>query len=356
LTSPTASFAISTRAIRQQFTEIVLHEAKNVQVPDEWTSNKLLLDESKVFDTLYGDLALFCLASALVSITRWQEEICQLNRLFDLVKEFLDPTKPHFDGLCRAMIIISNFTDLLSSVALFDEFLFCNIRWQPAPNKADDAILLSLLLMSEFSISLLAKKFLEERDVKNLVSSRLTFATPVWDVLSDGYSEVYSFNGSIIEVMAQCAFLLPDNFKLLLDNSTGLYDPSDILVSFIGSHGRCSGYGLLEHILQAGADPNVKGYRVTPLQIATVSWDYTGVRMLLEAGADPNCIGDKDGVQWEAKALLGRFNFLHGLSPLYIHRNLGCILKGKMRDHRASEAMGIESLLLQYGARAYIEQ
>jgi hypothetical protein len=245
---------------------------------------------------------------------------------------------------------------LLSSVALFDEFLFCNIRWQPAPNKADDAILLSLLLMSEFSISLLAKKFLEERDVKNLVSSRLTFATPVWDVLSDGYSEVYSFNGSIIEVMAQCAFLLPDNFKLLLDNSTGLYDPSDILVSFIGSHGRCSGYGLLEHILQAGADPNVKGYRVTPLQIATVSWDYTGVRMLLEAGADPNCIGDKDGVQWEAKALLGRFNFLHGLSPLYIHRNLGCILKGKMRDHRASEAMGIESLLLQYGARAYIEQ
>jgi hypothetical protein len=357
LTGPTASFAISTRAIKQQFTEIALREAKNFQLPDEWTSDTFLLHESKVHDRLYGDLALYCLASALVSITIWQEEICQLNRLFDLVKEFLDPTKPHFDDLCTATNIISIFTLLFLDAEWYDEFQFCNISWQPAPNKADDVILLNLFLMSGFSVSSLAKKFLEEGDVKNLVSSRLTFTKSVWNVLSEGDAEVYSFNGSIIEVMAQCAFRNPGNFKLLLNNSTGLYDPSDILVSFIGSHGDCfPSYGLLEHILQAGADPNVKGYRVTPLQMATVSWDYIGVRMLLEAGADPNCIGDKDGVQWEAKALLGRFNFLHGLTPLYIHRNLGCILKDRRQDARASEARGIASLLLQYGARAYREQ
>jgi hypothetical protein len=102
--------------------------------------------------------------------------------------------------------------------------------------------------------------------------------------------------------------------------------------------------------LELGADPNMIGYQVTPLQIAVVSWDFEGVSTLLNAGADPNDTGNSDGIVWEMGTLMSRFNHLHNASPLYICRNFECTRKRAIEK----DLKKIEATLLQYGAEAFL--
>ncbi|ROV97128.1 hypothetical protein VMCG_07526 [Cytospora schulzeri] len=52
---------------------------------------------------------------------------------------------------------------------------------------------------------------------------------------------------------------------------------------------------LLRTLLDRGADPNPKGYKFTPLQLATRQLEPLWVNRLLSAGAEPNAVGDPTG-------------------------------------------------------------
>ena len=85
--------------------------------------------------------------------------------------------------------------------------------------------------------------------------------------------EEYNFEGSIIEAFAQFASVNDGGLELLLKYGTGLFDPSRVLLLFIGAHSHpCGEACLVDLLLEMGADANVTGYQTTPLRIAVVSW------------------------------------------------------------------------------------
>ncbi|KUI58314.1 Vegetative incompatibility protein HET-E-1 [Cytospora mali] len=60
-------------------------------------------------------------------------------------------------------------------------------------------------------------------------------------------------------------------------------------------NGRTTGK-ILKTLLDRGAKPNPKGYKFTPLQLATRHFDSFWVNRLLCSGADPNAVGDPQGI------------------------------------------------------------
>ncbi|KAK3689399.1 hypothetical protein B0T22DRAFT_513785 [Podospora appendiculata] len=86
---------------------------------------------------------------------------------------------------------------------------------------------------------------------------------------------------------------------------------------------------ILSKLLTLKADPNLEGYCLTPLQIATACSDEAKVRLLLGYGADAMKTGKANGITWREKSLIGRHsrggNFLSSFSevkPLDICRQL----------------------------------
>jgi hypothetical protein len=197
---------------------------------------------------------------------------------------------------------------------------------------------------------------LQEKSSKEFLQARLTFNKTTY---SRGECADYDFDGTIIEVFAQMEEVQPRIFQLLLDCGSGLFDPSKVLLFYIGSHRDCDcgKHCPLERLLQLGADPNLKGYLLTSLQIAVVSRDFEGARRLLEAGADPNDTGDSNGITWENNTLMGQFNHLRNASPLHVNRNFECTWKAETQEEKRTEEdkHRIEAMLLDYGAEDFDE-
>jgi hypothetical protein len=93
-----------------------------------------------------------------------------------------------------------------------------------------------------------------------------------------------------------------DNFLPRYMSHHGLADRHQFEM---GCHDSC----VLLRLLQLGANPDPKGFQVTPLQIAVFSRDFAGVRTLLEAGADPNNTGDEQGIKWDAQRACSALHF-----------------------------------------------
>jgi hypothetical protein len=348
--------------LKQNFMEITFLEAHHIEQNDLWKGGTASNNSCDVVDAIEEDFNVYCVVSALILLRERPLEISQQDTLCTLAIDLLDPSKPHFQILNATARHIEASTNLFSEREWFCEGQFWNVMWDPYPNDTDAVHLLNLLLLTHFSSECLvfAKKFLQGKDTKDFLQTRLTLTMDVWHVVSERDTENYIFDGSIIEVFAQLAFEWADVFELLLEYGTGLFDPSRVLLLFIGRHyidleNEYSRYRQVERLLELGADPNMIGYQVTPLQIAVVSWDFKSVSTLLKAGADPNGTGNSDGVFWEKGTLMSRFNHLHNASPLYICRNFKCIFEEDyLTEKREKDLRKIEAILLQYGAEAFV--
>jgi hypothetical protein len=203
----------------------------------------------------------------------------------------------------------------------------------------------------------LAKRFLEEINVQEVMQTPLNLNIGVWEK-SDACTKRYDFEGSVVELFAQLAAyrlsVKPEQFRLLLEEGADFFDPSIVLLSFVGSHEHledCDNYCYLSRLLQSGTTANVLGYRVTPLQIAIATRDFEGVKILLEAGADPNGTGDSSGIEWKEGSLLARFNHLGGVNPVRICRGFDIIHDGEAKKDRKEASTRINQLLLEYEAK-----
>lgn len=349
------SFAIRQEESTQNALISVFSEAQNLESNDLCECEKFPLDSDNLFHDEKRDFGDYCVVSAILSLHMWSDKISQHERIYSLAINLLDPSKPHFESLKHTASRLESHSDPFGATVSLPDAL--RITWHPETRSTIAAHLLNILLLADYETRCLslAEKFLRAQDTRDFLQARLKFEKEVELVPAD-YSQVYIFDGSIIEVFAQLASEDPSPFNLLLEHSAGLFDPSKALLLYIGSHRHSSNYSCqsrycpLTQLLDLGADPNCRGSRITPLQIAAALNDFNGVRTLLNAGADPNDTGSAGGSTWGENTMTGRFNNLYGVSTLYILRYYKTI-----RGPSRAEKFGwIEATLLKHGAKEFL--
>ena len=342
--------------LKQHFMRMMFSEALQITLNEEGRNN------NRRYYEVEDQFTTYCVASTLYSLRNCSAEIIQHVTLSGLAIDLLNPFKAHF----RSLKIIAGSLAIFSYLDLgwwSRKARFWDLAWRRQESTNVDAIhLLNLSLLAYISPEyvLLARRFLHSKNNKDVLTARLTFG-----ISSSRLPCVYNFDESIIEVFAQLGLEGLHIFRLLLELGMGLFDPSKILLLFSGCHQcysnyDCNSHCLVERLLELGADPNTNRSWVSPLQIAVSCFDFIAISLLLEAGADPNPVENSDGIAWKDDTLMGRFNRLHGASPLYIHRHHGLFnietwaVQGEdTMDERRGDSEQIEAILLRYGARSY---
>ena len=346
------------------FMEIIFMNAQHWEFRYETTNYELLFHH--IVDscqTVSVKFSLYCALSALRSLRNWASEITQYDTLCTLVLDFWNPST-------RAVATMDNKAmqtslpeqlDLQPLYADLAGFVTYRSVFDLDPSDTDAAYLLKLLFLAyeNSTYLVLSKRFLEEKYSKDIFECRLSFTAWGLTIGPLSFEDCEFFEDTILEVFARLAYNRVDEFKLLLEYGTGLFDPSQILLLYTGNHYHdihCDGheYCLIERLLEYEADPNMKGYLVTPLQIAVGSWDFQAVHTLLRAGANSNGTGDCNGIIWKEDTYMNRFNLLHSASPLQIRRSNRYIHGAGLEEHeRRKNYLEIEEILLQYGAAEF---
>ena len=353
------SHTIGEGNLKDRFLEITLSEAQHIEPNKLWDLKPNLTDKSDVIQAVESRFDIYCVISALLSLYKFPSQICRHSTLNALAIDLLDPSMPHYPTMEAAAFSIDRATSSFSNSDFFAEAHFWNMKWHSDTNMELKHLYNLLLLTESYSECLpLARTFLQGKDLKSLLQAQLCFDRGVWGIFSQDEERLYVFKGSLIEVFAQFAIRSVDAFKFLVEVAAGLFDPSIALLLYIGGHIHsvqfdCNGFCPLQRLVELGADPNLRGYRITPLQIATFSNDYEGVEMLLKAGAMPNDTGSADGVIWREGSVMYDLNYLHGASPLHICRDSKIIPRPSFRRIRADDRKKIEALLLYHGAKAF---
>ena len=344
--------------LKDRFLEITLTEAQHIESNELWDLETNLADDSDVIQAVESRFNVYCVMSALLSLHKIPNQICRHSTLSALAIDLLNPSMRHFPTMKAAAFKIGRATEFIFDQKVLEEDCFWTVEWHPDTNTEVQHLCNLLLLTISCRQSLpLVEKFLEGKDVKSLLQAPLCFHKEFVEVYADGDYETYRIAGSLIEVFAQLAVQSADPFKFLVDLGAGFFDPSITLLLYISGHVHsqysCDGFCPLQRLLELGADPNLRGYQVTPLQIATFCSDYEGVEMLLKAGAMSNDTGSPDGVNWREDSVMHHLNHLHGASPLRICRDFAIITRPTWREVGADDRKKIEALLLYHGAKAF---
>ena len=220
------------------------------------------LQVESAHDAVKDGFQTYCVVSALCSLPKWSARISRHDMLSKLAIDLLDSSRAHFQFLESAAELVENL-----NFPFWDEQIqFWNLIWVTEPSGTDAAHLLNLLLLASVSPEYLelARKFLQGKDNKKFLETRLVFRKR-----GHFFKNRYEFDGSIIEFFAPVAFEASGIFRLLLEHGTGLFDPSAVLLLLIERHHRhpdyeCNGFCLVQRLLDLGADQNVIGCAVTP--------------------------------------------------------------------------------------------
>ena len=342
--------------LKDHFLEITLSEAQHIESNELWELETNLTDDLDVIQAVNSRFNIYCVITALLSLHKFPSQICRHSTLNALAIDLLDPSLPHCSTMEATVCTTYYELPVFSNQDIFFDGYFWNVEWHPDTN-TELKHLYNLLILTESCEECLpfSKIFLQGKDLKSLLQAQLCFNREV--IITDS-DQRYVFEGSLIEVFAQSAIGSVDAFKFLVEVGAGLFDPSIALLLYIGGHVHsvqldCKGFCPLQRLLELGANPNLRGYRVTPLQIATFCSDYEGVEMLLEAGAMPNDTGSFDGVIWPEDSIMHDLNNLYGASPLRICRDFEIISRPTFREVGVNDRKKIEALLLFHGADAY---
>ena len=364
-TKTVISSTVGQEDLRQRILEVVLSEVHHIELNQQRKIRNGYVDPSDIFEAIDGDLNFYCITSTIISLYEQPIEISQQERLCSMAIDLLNPSGPHYETLKCAAAMIDASTRLFSNrVSSHDDLgigrNFWHQHWHTETSNTDAVHLFNLLYLGRVTDKCLplAEKFLQVKDTRDFLQARMKIEMDVSNLLVRGDGKSYLLDGSIIEIFAQLAISSAIRLMLLLDYGAGLFDCSKVLLLYIGSHlhdFEGTGYCPLRKLLELGADPNSRGSRITPLQIAVGSWDFNGVRTLLNAGADPNGIGSSGGIAWEDGTFMSRFNHLEGASALHICKNYEYTGPYLESEYREKDLEMIEATLLQYGAKDFLK-
>jgi hypothetical protein len=292
----------------------------------------------------------YCFATSVRSL-RDHEELVNPGLAF----RFLDPLEAHFEALHTALVILEwNVSDAILS-STYHRSGFWDVKWDGSTKSSKTAILANLLLMKCFA---LAEYFIQDLDIMSFLQEPLFGAINLnmdcLGVYPDRHNKP-KFACNLVEFFAGIREFDGNMLDFFQREAHGLVCYTDLLPYYMPGHSyyeeECGDSSVLPRLLQLGADPDPKGFQVTPLQIAVFLRDVAGVRMLLEAGANANNIGNTRGIEWHAEtSALGEYTCLHGHTPLYILRHFVAHPDVEVDMTREDVTPGIERLLLDHNA------
>lgn len=349
---------------------VVLEEAQVLENIRLWRSNLPSddgpLDPVACFATpIWGNITGYCILSAILCLYRDQKRICASEELFRSVRNLLDPARSHFKAFCLAAS-----SDKLSLALVTSNIYYEDSFWLYKFSDCTNVVAIQTfnLLLVEAARPKGTRFPLTRRHLQDsTVSQSLQHTCKILSRPVDGDGndiKEESLHGSLFEIVVQLGFSAAEHaLRLLLEVGAGKYNPSSLLLYYIGRHDHdcCGESCTLLQLLRLGADPNGKGYRVTPLQIATAVRDYEGIELLLKNEADPNGTGSSDGITWEEGSFLCDYCQFSSFSPLSICRNFemlpwpGWDDSGAYNDlfsrQEEEHQERVEDILVMYGAR-----
>jgi len=280
-------------------------------------------DDQYYLKGMEADIARYCMLSSLQAVYNVRD----INVRPDLAIDFMDPSKPHLRRFLNSMMSCAiswpnGFGLLWQSI---QSLIDLNLELDPNidPNLF---ILINLLWVNRLDLAaelLLHVVTLQEIWTESL-SAVLRFSVWNWSSNNDIVSHSPRISGNIVDLIAVSSGEIgSEALSFLLDHARDLFDPTKALLYYMGGHRHYSNTCIddcpLRKLLRMGADPNSRGSPCTPLQIAILGRDVSGIQVLLEAGADPLSSGDAGVANWPpAEHVMGPFAVLRGMMPLEI--------------------------------------
>ncbi|KAK3317618.1 hypothetical protein B0T19DRAFT_295060 [Cercophora scortea] len=357
-TGPVAVFTLHRDTVEVEFIKTILKEAlspSRVQVPQHYR-------EIEAVNILHQDINSWCklMAAQFVSSYHqeqtWRRLMCEADSR-ELAFKLFNPTRSGYTAFlevaqlgmvaCSNDVIAMQFPDGIPRSNLRPPFY--RVRWDP--QATDDeyenlATLLNLLLVSPPAP--LAVAFMRRHQSRAMFTAEISLQTVIAAPHNHARRSLdnipeYDLRGSVLEIAGLLGWHDLGPISLIIDHCPDTFDPSAALHVFSGmwspfdtAYRKRLNKGdweeernILSKLLTLKADPDLEGYSLTPLQIATACSDEVKVRILLQHGADPRKTGKANGVTWRQKSFIGRHsrqgNFLscfHEVKPLDICRQL----------------------------------
>ncbi|KAF4493504.1 Vegetative incompatibility HET-E-1 [Fusarium agapanthi] len=327
-------------------------------------------DESQL-DELYpwSNLSYHSVYYAMDSLIIWGKEISENDDLYGWATRLLHPSTQYFRCFGKLQDEEELGIGFFLESGVSEGTDARTIDWKERVTDSDASLFLSLLLTTYYPESPLLSRFVKEADIKALFSNRVSLRVQSgFYIYRNGHwssiTGTFEFDGLIMDVVVQLFSSDSEHLQSLLVNYTGLYNPSTALIYYISRHRSQSRSDVvydrpyfcpLRHLLQVGAQPNLSGYPITPLQIAVACRNLEAVRLLLHFRADPNYVGDPLCSAWLANSLMASFERFHGMSPLRICRSGEALTFTECfpEDTIESSTKTIQQLLLAHGGKDF---
>ncbi|KAF5575513.1 uncharacterized protein FSUBG_13903 [Fusarium subglutinans] len=322
---------------------------------------------------LWRNLSRHSVYYAIDSLLIWGKEISETDDLYGRATRLLHPSTQYFRCIDKSGYNKNEgrwFQFLLQIGVSENTYAHAGrIDWKEHLTDSDASLFLSLVLLSDNPESPLLSRFMKEADIKALFSNRISLRIQSgFNIYRNGHwsfiIETFEFDGPIMDILVPFFSSDSEHLQSFLVNYIGLYNPSTTLICYISYYTSQLRSDIiynrpyfcpLRHLLEVGAQPNLSGYPITPLQIAVAGRNLEAVRVLLHFRADPNYVGEPLCSAWPANSVMASFERFHGMSPLRICRSGEALsfTEYPYEDIIESSTKTIRQLLLAYGGKDF---
>ncbi|KAF5013479.1 hypothetical protein FDECE_504 [Fusarium decemcellulare] len=288
------------------------------------------------------DLDQYCVVTAIAAFKVLESYIEP-----SLAFEFLSPQSKGYPRLQDKKV---------TRICRYDGEICCHeVDW--ASLKADNISIGILLQLMELNTTKLLHACIRSYGRDETLNSTLSLKAnreihcPYIGFMRKESDDKRSFHGTALDYFAIFNYDIrsfEDTFLSLLDYADSSMNMSTVLRFYTARWDHTNDTkekSIISKLLQLGADPNSKDFRVTPLQIACAQGDTEIIEILLKEGGNANLGGNPSVSEWDETHVLRSFAVLHGLSPLRIVKTASRTAMSR------GQRPGLEQLLLQHQAK-----